>query len=349
MFSMSDQDAELVISPRFDDLSQAQNWIDYRINESKTGTRVTLSIIDKASRSFVGYTGIRKEEGDYKLTIWIADKYKNQGYATEALGTLISWSFDNLGASELLYEVKTHNTASINLVQKLNFERIGQKSFINTNGINEEYFIYSLSKPKISLQQLAIEGLNKVNFYPTEYRERGVKYFEKINNWCISRDLIWGHKMPIWYNIELNPGKKFYQYNQINDEVKIDDNVYHASDLFSSTLWPLSTLGFVDFAFENHRLGQGTSDKLDNYYSEDKYSSQAQIFLRHYPSTLMTSAWEIFYAWILRMVMTGMYFTEEVPFRDYLCHAWVLDEKGRKMSKSLNNGLDPISHIGLTS
>ncbi len=369
MYYMSDQDAELIISPRFEELSQSKNWIEDRMGEAKTGQRVTLSILDKKSGDFVGYTGIRKEEGDYKLTIWIADKYKKQGFAVESLGTLIAWAFDNLGASELLYEVKTHNTASINLAQKLNFELGGQKSFLNTSGVNEEYYIYSLGKPKTTLQKLAISGLNKVNFYPSQYQDRGIKYFEKINNWCISRDLIWGHKMPIWYNINLNPEKKFYQYSQINDEIRISGTNYHISDLFrvqpskpvelgnwvqetkildtwfSSTLWPLSTLGFVDFAFENHRLKQGGIDKLDNHYSEDKYSSQAQVFLRHYSSTLMTSAWEIFYAWILRMVMTGMYFTEEIPFKDYLCHAWVLDEKGRKMSKSLNNGLDPIEHI----
>ena len=369
MYYMSDEDAELIISPRFENLGQSKNWIEDRIAEAKIGQRVTLSILDKSSGNFIGYTGIRKEEGEYKLTIWIADKYKSKGYATEALGTLISWVFDNLGATELFYEVKTHNVASIKLVQKLNFELNGQKSFLNTNGVNEEYYIYSLAKSTTTLQQLAINGLNKVNFYPTQYQDRGIKYFEKINNWCISRDLIWGHKMPIWYNIDLNPEKKFYEYKKINDEVKIEGSLYHISDLFrvqpskpieqgrwvqeskildtwfSSTLWPLSTLGFVDFAFENHRLKQGDIDKLDNYYSQDKYSSQAQVFLRHYSSTLMTSAWEIFYAWILRMVMTGMYFTEEIPFKDYLCHAWVLDEKGRKMSKSLNNGLDPISHI----
>ncbi len=366
---MNEKDAELVISPQFDTEGEAKLWIEDRIVEAKNGSRVTIAIIDKKSGSFVGYTGIRKEDNQYKLTIWIANKYKNQGLAMESLGMLINWSFDNLRVTELFYEVKTHNTASIQLAQKLGFEQISQKNFVSVNGKEEEYYIYSLTKPTTSLQELAIAGLNKVNFYPSEYRERGIKYFEKIKNWCISRDLIWGHKMPIWYNINLNPSQRFYQYSQFNQEIEIDAKIYHISDLFrvqpnrpneagnwvqetkildtwfSSTLWPLSTLGFVDFAFENHRLGLDNGNRLGNYYSESNYSNQAQVFLRHYPSTIMTSAWEIFYAWILRMVMTGMYFTGEVPFRDYLCHAWVLDEKGRKMSKSLNNGLDPITHI----
>lgn len=68
-------------------------------------------------------------------------------------------------------------------------------------------------------------------------------------------------------------------------------------------------------------------------------------FETFYPTQIMTSAWEIFYAWIIRMIMTGKYFTEVIPFERYFCHAWVLDEKGRKMSKSLGNVVDPSSEI----
>lgn len=68
-------------------------------------------------------------------------------------------------------------------------------------------------------------------------------------------------------------------------------------------------------------------------------------FETFYPTQIMTSAWEIFYAWIIRMIMTGKYFTGLIPFEKYFCHAWVLDEKGRKMSKSLGNVVDPSSEI----
>ena len=68
-------------------------------------------------------------------------------------------------------------------------------------------------------------------------------------------------------------------------------------------------------------------------------------FETFYPTQIMTSAWEIFYAWIIRMIMTGKYFTGQIPFEKYFCHAWVLDEKGRKMSKSLGNVVDPSSEI----
>jgi len=68
-------------------------------------------------------------------------------------------------------------------------------------------------------------------------------------------------------------------------------------------------------------------------------------FETFYPTQVMTSAWEIFYAWIIRMIMTGKYFTGQIPFETYFCHAWVLDEKGRKMSKSLGNVVDPSSEI----
>lgn len=68
-------------------------------------------------------------------------------------------------------------------------------------------------------------------------------------------------------------------------------------------------------------------------------------FETFYPTQIMTSAWEIFYAWIIRMIMTGKYFTGQIPFEKYFCHAWVLDEKGRKMSKSLGNVVDPSLEI----
>jgi len=153
---------------------------------------------------------------------------------------------------------------------------------------------------KTTLQKLAIEGISEVEFLPPEYRERGAKYFGEIKNWCISRDLIWGHKMPVWYNLDYNKGRKFYTFeefvkNEIVTEIDKNDcktdleveletrqnnlenqNKNHKIQIrvqdcfritpqkptqkgnwsqeikildtwFSSTLWPLSTLDFVEF------------------------------------------------------------------------------------------------------
>jgi valyl-tRNA synthetase len=134
-------------------------------------------------------------------------------------------------------------------------------------------------KTKTTLQKLALEGIDEVEFLPIEYRERAVKYFQEIKNWCISRDLIWGHKMPIWYNLEHNPNRIFYTFeefeaNKVVKEIAVESNsiqikvqdcfqisvqkpqidgewVQESKILdtwFSSTLWPLSTLDFAGFA-----------------------------------------------------------------------------------------------------
>ena len=100
-----------------------------------------------------------------------------------------------------------------------------------------------------------------------------------------------------------------------------------------------------------------------DYQNSENLKSQIQLKINHlqtqksqlqgsktdfetfYPTQIMTSAWEIFYAWIIRMIMTGKYFTGVIPFERYFCHAWVLDEQGKKMSKSLGNVVDPSSEI----
>ena len=119
------------------------------------------------------------------------------------------------------------------------------------------------NKNKVTnLQQLGIEAVNKTNFYSLEYKERGINFLENIKDWCISRDLIWGHKMPVWYNLDLNPDKIFYSYEQILEDISLtqhfqitpykpDGNWVQEEKIldtwFSSCLWPLSTLRYTDF------------------------------------------------------------------------------------------------------
>jgi valyl-tRNA synthetase len=210
-----------------------------------------------------------------------------------------------------------------------------------------------------TLQQLAIAGIHQTNFFPEDYKERALNYFETIKNWCISRDLIWGHKMPVWYNLDTNPEKIFFSYERYNktevgdyagniiDRKTGEDRSVFVKEMFkvqvekptepgnwvqetkildtwfSSTLWPLTTLNYLDFA-----NGKQDTD-----------------FEKFYPTQTMTTAKEIFYAWIVRMIMTGMYFAGQTPFENYLAHAWVLDDKGKKMSKSLGNVVDVADQI----
>lgn len=100
------------------------------------------------------------------------------------------------------------------------------------------------------------------------------------------------------------------------------------------------------FSSEKLELKKQIENKIQELQKQkadlDKTKTDFETF---YPTQIMTSAWEIFYAWIIRMIMTGKYFTGQIPFEKYFCHAWVLDEKGRKMSKSLGNVVDPSSEI----
>ena len=191
-----------------------------------------------------------------------------------------------------------------------------------------------------TLQSIGIEAINETTFYPAEIKDRAINFLENIKDWCISRDMIWGHKMPVWYNLDLNPNKVFYSYKDWQKDEKVrsafqispqkpalpGDWVQEEKILdtwFSSCLWPLSTLDYVEYA-------EGTPNT---------------DFETYYLSTDMVTGVDILYTWIIRMSMLGKYFTGKIPYKNVIITPTVRDEQGRKMSKSLGNGLDPVTQI----
>jgi valyl-tRNA synthetase len=173
------------------------------------------------------------------------------------------------------------------------------------------------------LAKRAIEAVEKgqIKFHPERYRKTYLDWLYGIRDWCISRQLWWGHRIPIWYCQEcgqINTGivdptscEKCVSVHLVQDPDVLDT-------WFSSALWPHSTMGWPE-----------ETDELRFYYPTD---------------TLVTSR-DIITLWVSRMVMMSLHNTEEIPFRHVFIHGKILDGKGETMSKSKGNGIDPLDII----
>ncbi|MBR3249248.1 MAG: valine--tRNA ligase [Clostridia bacterium] len=184
--------------------------------------------------------------------------------------------------------------------------------------ISDQWFIKmeKLAKPAIKVVK---EG--KVRFIPGKYDKTYFNWMENLQDWCISRQLYWGHRIPAYYcnNCgEIHVASKMPEKCTKCGHTKLTQDPDTLDTWFSSALWPFSTLGWPE---------------------------QTEDLKTFYPTNTLVTGYEIISLWVSRMIFSGLEYVGDIPFSDVIIHGMVRDDQGRKMSKTLGNGVDPLDVI----
>lgn len=230
------------------------------------------------------------------------------------------------------YQGLSREEARIQIVQDLEALELLEKVEEHENAVGHCYRCDTIIEPMVSKQWFvkmeplakpAIQAVKegKISFVPERFTKIYLGWLENIRDWCISRQLWWGHRIPVWYCQDC--GEIICQKEPPRScpkcgSSKLEQDPDVLDTWFSSGLWPFSTLGWPE----------DTSD-LATYY----------------PTSVLVTGRDIIFFWVARMIFMGLEFRNEEPFREVFIHGLVLDAQGRKMSKSLGNGIDPIEVI----
>jgi len=189
--------------------------------------------------------------------------------------------------------------------------------------LTEQWFV---DAKKLAKKPIEIVKKNKTTFFPENWSKTFFQWMNNIEPWCISRQIWWGHRIPVWYG---NNGKIFAAEDQ-KAAKKLAKKFYKKKKFtliqetdvlntwFSSALWPFTTLGWPE---------------------------KTKVLKKFYPTSVLVTGFDIIFFWVARMLMMGNYFLKDTPFKKVYVHALVRDEKGQKMSKSKGNVIDPLELI----
>ena len=183
--------------------------------------------------------------------------------------------------------------------------------------VSEQWFV---NTEEIAKKAIKVVEEEDIKFIPKNWEKTYFEWMYNIQDWCISRQQWWGHRIPAWYDENQNhyvgtSEADVREKYSLADDVKLKQDEDVLDTWFSSALWPFSTLGWPK-----------DTDDLKDFY----------------PTSLLVTGFDIIFFWVARMIMMGLYTMENIPFKDILIHGLVRDSQGRKMSKSLGNTMDPL-------